>query len=153
MARICYLFPPVCSCSNFLGRIQYDFENLTQTGMSMVDAVTKLGFDRMCCRNQMLNVPLYFVQSSNVGRVTDRVGLIRPLINGMDNVFDTPDIPYTRKPPPFPALPGSLEFRGEEVVPQLQIQQQQGQFIPNLTEYLSTVPAYSSPKETITFGE
>lgn len=151
MSKIAIILPPVCSCNRPLGRLQYDFESLTASGVSMVDACTQLGLNLMCCRNQVLNSSLYFIQSQNIERVCDRVGLTKPLDRGLDNVYNTPDIPYTRKPPSYPALPGSYEFREE--VPAI-IYPAQGQMIPSLADYLATLPnLISSPPQDNFFGE
>ena len=116
MSRICYLMSPYCSCNRFLGRIQYDFESLTSSKVSMADACTKLGFNLLCCRNFILNCPLYFILSTDTGRIIDRTGLI----NGQPDVdyyYNTPDIILTKAAPSFPALPGIIEFPDEDAPP------------------------------------
>ena len=139
MSRIVYMFSPFCSCGNYLGRIQYDFESLTSKGMSMVDAATQLGFKMMCCRNSILTCPMYFVLSTNIGRIVDRTGMINGTNKEEDYVVNTPEIVLTRQPPSFPTLPGSSQFTDPTVrivVPQIPKLNP----LPSMANYLSSLP-------------
>lgn len=143
MAHICYLFPPSCSCSAYLGRRQVEFEDLTSQGVSMVDAATKLGFRKMCCLNQILNCPMYFIISADLGRIVDRTGLINGTGSQEDYVINTPDIVLKRQPSSFPSLPGSSEFKETTIKTQSPIQKMPP--IPSMVNFLSSIPVAETP--------
>ena len=140
MSKIVYIFQPTCSCSSYLGRIQYDFEALTASGVSMVDAATQLGFKMMCCRNSILTVPMYFVLSTNIGRILDRTGTLNGTHQEEDFMVNTPEIVLTRQPPSFPTLPGSSQFTDPVVRMVIPQNTTKVNPLPSMANYLSSLP-------------
>ncbi len=131
------IIPPTCSCDNQLGAIQFRFEQLTASGLSLTDACTALGFMKMCCRNQIQNCPLYFITSTDKGRICDRTGLITG--ETKDVIFNGPLCKLMGKeaPPPFPALPNSFVFKETSVASVPPTQQLQLKPLSSMSTYLT----------------
>lgn len=116
MIPVVLLFPPRCSCSRQLGSIQHEFEDLVNSGLTPSDAADQLKLIMMCCRNAVLNCPMYFIRSTNQARIIDERKHInspsRPSTSvvlhdrGHSYYEDTPEIPLTKTPPELPLIPG-----------------------------------------------
>lgn len=78
------IFPKYCSCQNRLGLIQYDYECFVEEkvnkGINLFEAqkmgCKHFGIQMMCCRNNVLNTSLYFVNNANALAIQDHTGFI-----------------------------------------------------------------------------
>ena len=105
------LIQPVCSCSKKVGTLQQEFERLINIKhLTQHGAADELGLRMMCCRLSVLvNVPMYFIKSSNKFRIKDEVGVINKISENKTSEMYTEDsklIVLSKIPPEFPLLPG-----------------------------------------------
>jgi DNA-directed RNA polymerase subunit N (RpoN/RPB10) len=89
------IIPSVCSCGNQIGSIQYKIEALTASGNNLSEACDKLNITKMCCRNQIMNCPLYFITSTDTDRFVDRIN---------DKKLNGEKCPHIDNIPSFPVL-------------------------------------------------
>jgi hypothetical protein len=102
-----------CSCTDdffnptLIGYRQREFEELRQSGLSVYDTLQKMKVIRLCCRENLFNVSMIFLNSSNKARLTDEVGLLAPRQPGrpMRKVETKEDTPKILPKKPLPPLP------------------------------------------------
>lgn len=106
MIPVATIFKPTCTCSKQLGSKQQELEELIVEGHTIIEAIDKLGFKSICCRSAILNASLYFIRSTNKGRIIDEIGHInRPSFSTGYFDFhaeDSPNIVLKKEPPNFP---------------------------------------------------
>lgn len=100
------LFHKYCSCHNRLAIIQEKYENYVKDlfdkgelplNECQLAAIAHFGFSKMCCRNNILNAPTYFIVDTYYGAVTVEGVVSKDLVtmNGVDTSFNrpVPDLP------------------------------------------------------------
>lgn len=96
MALLVPIVQKYCSCTDEfynptpIGHLQREYETLRQTGKTAKEALNRMKVVRLCCRESIFNPPTLFMNSSNIGRVTNEVN---------QSKVDTPEI-LPKKPLP-----------------------------------------------------
>lgn len=107
MVLIIRLLPKHCSCLRRLGTYQREYENLIKGGLKPAQAASKMGWNKMCCRNQVMNASMYFIKDANKDAFRDETGLVSRTEHHLNQIVtrDNPPVVPKRPQPPFPALP------------------------------------------------
>jgi DNA-directed RNA polymerase subunit N (RpoN/RPB10) len=114
MIPVAVIFQPRCSCSRQIGAIQQKHESQIINGMTQVQSINNFGISSMCCRSSIMNAAMYFIRSTNKGRITDEIGHIkRPSSSTLKtehHVEDSKPFTFKLEPPSFPLLPGEVRI-------------------------------------------
>jgi DNA-directed RNA polymerase subunit N (RpoN/RPB10) len=81
---------------------------LEQTALARV--LDQLGFNKMCCRSNIMNSTMYFIRTTDLYRSRIEQRIIRPIESTIEKVAvpHTPLIIYAQTPPAYPLLPGEV---------------------------------------------
>ena len=93
----------ICTCGEFIGRRQAEFELRINSGVPPIDVIEEMELTKICCRANLLFPPALTVTDANSGRVIDTRSVItrghsRP---GEPTIIDGP-ILILAGVPPFP---------------------------------------------------
>ena len=113
MALMVRVIPKLCSCSRRPGALQLGYEELLSAGIPGPEAMTRMGWTRICCRTTIQTVPMYVVKDANAGAYYDDRQSGAPVIQR------SPEITPKVAPLAYPVLPGvaepSLSIKAVEV--------------------------------------